>query len=86
MTKDELKAYYRHLDNIVILRDNIYTERAEGRAEGREEGREEGRAKGREEGREEERYSIALSLKELNTPIDVIIKSTGLSEEEIATL
>ena len=78
MTKDELKAYYRHLDNIVILRDNIYTERAEGRAEGREEGR--------AEGREEERYSIALSLKELNTPIDVIIKSTGLSEEEIATL
>ena len=33
MTKDELKAYYRHLDNIVILRDNIFTERAEGRAE-----------------------------------------------------
>ena len=32
MTKDELKAYYRHLDNIVILRDNIFTERAEGRA------------------------------------------------------
>ena len=25
MTKDELAAYYRHLDNIVILRDNIYT-------------------------------------------------------------
>lgn len=27
MTKDELTAYYRHLDNIVILRDNINTER-----------------------------------------------------------
>ena len=25
MTKDELNAYYRHLDNIVILRDNIFT-------------------------------------------------------------
>ena len=33
MSKDELMAYYRHLDNIVILRDNIFTERAEGRAE-----------------------------------------------------
>ena len=33
MTKEELNAYYRHLDNIVILRDNIYTERAEGRME-----------------------------------------------------
>ncbi|MDL2305969.1 Rpn family recombination-promoting nuclease/putative transposase, partial [Bacteroides sp. OttesenSCG-928-D19] len=49
MTKDELNAYYRHLDNIVILRDNIYTERAEGRMEGRAEGREEGRAEGRTE-------------------------------------
>ena len=63
MSKEELNAYYRHLDNIVILRDNIYTERAEGReegraegrAEGREEGREEGRAEGREEGRAEGR-------------------------------
>jgi hypothetical protein len=31
MKKEELEAYYRHLDNIVILRDNIYTERAEER-------------------------------------------------------
>ena len=50
MTKDELNAYYRHLDNIVILRDNIFTERAEGRAEGLAEGRAEGLAKGRAEG------------------------------------
>lgn len=35
ITKDELNAYYRHLDNIVILRDNINTELADGRAEGR---------------------------------------------------
>ena len=34
MSREELKAYYKHLDNIVILRDNIKTERAEGRAEG----------------------------------------------------
>ena len=33
MSREELKAYYKHLDNIVILRDNIMTERAEGRAE-----------------------------------------------------
>ena len=33
MSKGEKDAYYRHLDNIVILRDNILTERAEGRAE-----------------------------------------------------
>ena len=55
MSKDELNAYYRHLDNIVILKDNIFTEREEGRAEGRAEGREEGRKEGRKEGREEGR-------------------------------
>ena len=37
MSREELNAYYKHLDNIVILRDNIETERAEGRAEGRAE-------------------------------------------------
>ena len=57
MTKDELSAYYRHLDNVVILRSNIQTERMEGRMEGREqglaEGREQGLAEGRAEGMEE---------------------------------
>lgn len=38
LSKKELNAYYRHLDNVVILRDNIYTEREEGREEGRAEG------------------------------------------------
>ena len=39
MSKAELNAYYRHLDNVVILRDNIVTARGEGRLEGRLEGR-----------------------------------------------
>lgn len=60
--------------------------REEGRAEGREEGREEGRAEGREEGREEERLSIARSLKQLGTSVELISKATGLSAEEIASL
>ena len=50
LSKGELEAYYRHLENVVILRDNIYTEREEGRAEGREEGHAEGLAEGRAEG------------------------------------
>lgn len=90
MTQDELKAYYRHLDNIVILRDNINTERAEGRAEGRvvglEEGREEGRAVGLEEGREEERFSVARKMKHDNIPVGIIAKYTGMTPEEIAAL
>ena len=35
MSKAELNAYYHHLDNVVILRDNIVTARGEGRLEGR---------------------------------------------------
>ena len=39
MSKAELNAYYHHLDNVVILRDNIVTARGEGRLEGRAENR-----------------------------------------------
>lgn len=74
MTKDELKAYYRHLDNIVILRDNIYTEREEGRMEGRE------------EGRMEERRSTARKMKAKGLDSDTISDVTGLSCEDIEKL
>ena len=98
MDKSERSAYYKHLDNIVILRDNIYTEREEGRlegraegreegrAEGREEGRAEGRAEGREEGRLEERRQNAKKMKELSVPVETISQVTGLSVDEIDSL
>ena len=74
MTKDELAAYYRHLDNIVILRDNINTEREDGRAEGLL------------KGREEEKRESARNLKKLGVAIDIISKATGLSQDEIECL
>ena len=43
MSKSELAAYYRHLDNVVILRDNFITARGEGRLDGLAEGLAEGR-------------------------------------------
>lgn len=94
MTKDELSAYYRHLDNVVILRDNILTERAEGRAEGHAEGRAEGRAEGHaeglvegmEKGRAEVTMDIARGMKADGIPVEVIVKYTGLSAEEIDRL
>ena len=70
MTKDELKAYYRHLDNIVILRDNIFTERAEGRAEGFLEAN--------------RQNARAMKSKGLST--DMIAEITGLSVQEINDL
>ena len=83
MTKGEREAYYRHLDNIVILRNNIYTERAEGRAEGRMEGRAEGRMEGRAEGEHAKALEIAHRLKAMGLSVDAIIGATGLSAEEI---
>ena len=75
MTHDELKAYYRHLDNIVILRNNIITEREEGRAEGR--------AEGREEGAMNKAIKVARFLKASGSPIELIMGATGLTREEI---
>ena len=94
MSHAEREAYYRHLDNVVILQDNISTARGEGRmegrAEGREEGRAEGRAEGREEGREEGRAEgiaeTARKMKEGGLPTEQIQQFTGLSAEEISKL
>ena len=82
----ERNAYYKHLDNIVILRDNIYTEREEGRLEGRAEGREEGRAEGKEEGRLEERKTNAKKMKSLGIPVNTISQITGLPVKDIDSL
>ena len=67
MTRDELAAYYRHLDNIVILRNNIITEREEGRAEGAM----------------NKAIEVARFLKASGSPIELIIGATGLTKEEI---
>ena len=95
MTREEQAAYHRYLDDRVILADQIYTARGEGKLEGRAEGREEGRAEGREEGRAEgreegraegraeERLANARSLKANGVPLDVIVKSLSLTEEEV---
>ena len=71
MSREELKAYYKHLDNIVILRDNIMTERAEGRVEGLA------------EGRAEEKVAIARNLKALGMTAEQIAQATGLTKEEV---
>ena len=82
MTKDELSAYYRHLDNVVILRSNIQTERMEGM----EEGMEKGLKKGREEGRLEANRNTVRNTKKLGATVEFISQATGLSKEEIEAL
>lgn len=90
MTKDELRAYYRHLDNIVILKDNIFTEREEGRAEGHAEGRAEGHAEGLAEGivegEKKKNIENARKMKQLGIAVDIIKEVTGLTADEIEGL
>ena len=59
---------------------------AKGRAKGREEGLAEGEAKGEAKGRVEGLAMAAKEMKKLGLPADIIIKSTGLSEAQIAEL
>ena len=86
MSKAELEAYYKHLDNVVILRDNIITARGEGHLEGLAEGLAEGRAEGRAEGESAERVRNARKMKEKGFPVTDIAEITGLSTEEIEAL
>lgn len=90
LSKAEQEAYFRHLDNVVILRDNIFTEREEGRMEGRAEGHAEGHAEGLEEGlakgADEKNRENARNMKCLGLSTEVICQVTGLTEDEISKL
>ncbi|MBR4897400.1 MAG: Rpn family recombination-promoting nuclease/putative transposase [Prevotella sp.] len=90
MNREEQAAYRRYLDDRVILADQIFTAKGEGRLEGRAEGREEGRKEGREEGREEgqqfEKLRTARKMKDDGMPVDLIAKYTGLTIEQINNL
>lgn len=90
MSKAELAAYYHHLDNVVVLRDNFITARGEGKleglAEGRAEGRAEGLAEGLEEGGRNKQLEIALNLKRMGLQAEAIAAATGLNPEEITNL
>ena len=82
MSKDEKNAYYRHMNNINLLKSNIKTEREEGKLEGLQEGLQKGRA----EGGREKALSIARKLKTAGMDETQIAEITGLKEEEIRKL
>lgn len=99
MTREELATYYRHLDNVVILRDNITTARgegflegesqglkvgkAQGRAQGLEEGRREGLEEGLQEGYRRGKLEMARSLKQQGMSVADVAKVTGLTATEV---
>ena len=63
MSQDEKRQYDKHLDNIVVLQDNIVTARGEGELEGIAKGMAKGIAKGIAQGRAEERQIIIDKMK-----------------------
>ena len=78
MPPKERMAYDEYLSAVMIQNDVLDSAKLEGKIEGR--------AEGRAEGRDEERFSIARNMKQLGIPVDVIVKSTGLTSGEIETL
>ena len=78
LTKEEQEKY----DNsMMVMWDNYAVYK-----HAEEKGIIKGEAKGRAEGKKEKAEEIALKLLALNTPIDIIFQSTGLSIEEIKKL
>ena len=78
MPPKERMAYDEYLSAVMIQNDVLDSAKLGGKIEGR--------AEGRAEGRDEERFSIARNMKQLGIPVDVIVKSTGLTSGEIETL
>lgn len=86
MSDKERSIYEHYLDSMVRDTDVMKTKLLEARIEGEKQGRAEGRAEGRVEGRAEERLSNARSLMANGVPKELIIKSLGLSDDEMSQL
>ena len=69
-----------------VLSTAKFEGREEGLAEGLAEGREEGLIEGREEGRVEERLETARRMRSDGLSMEMVVRYTGLSEEEINKL
>ena len=101
MSEEERRVYDNYLDTLVRDTDVMKTKLLEaeikglkkGHAKGLAKGLAEGEAKGRAEGREEERrrnvqekLESARTLKANGVPLEVIVKSLHLTDDEAATL
>ena len=94
MSKAELNSYYKHVDNLVIMRDGIVNSRLEGIWEGRKEGlaegltegRAEGFAQGIKEGKIEALTENARKMKAANIEVETICKITGLNKDCVENL
>ena len=84
--KVERREYEESLKNYRDWFSVMKTARDKGHQEGLEEGREEGRKEGREEGANEKALDIARQMKRSGVSLELIVRYTGLSEEQIREL
>ena len=94
MSPEDRRAYDNYIDTQVRDTDVMKTKlleaeiqgRKQGFAEGHAEGLAKGHAEGHAEGRAEERLANARSLKDNGVPLDVIVRSLGLTPDEVELL
>lgn len=84
--KVERREYEESLKNYRDWFSVMKTAREKGHQKGLEEGREEGRKEGREEGANEKALDIARQMKRSGVSLELIVRYTGLGEEQIREL
>jgi predicted transposase/invertase (TIGR01784 family) len=82
MTPEDRASYDRHIENLMYQNEALGTARTEGWEEGMEKGMEKGMKKGIDTANREN----ARKMKADNMPIELIVKYTGLTSEEINSL
>ncbi len=90
MPESERRAYIRDLEAKAYQQSVISSSwddgHTAGKEEGLKEGHEEGLKEGMEKGERKATLEMARNLKQLGVPVETIMKSSGLTEEEISRL
>jgi len=82
MTDEEKKRYEKYLINLIRDKDVVNTAKEEGRDQGRTQGLIEGKINGKIEGKIE----VAKALMQDGIAVEIILKATGLTKEQISEI
>jgi len=82
MTDEEKKRYEKYLINLIRDKDVVNTAKEEGRDQGRTQGLIEGKINGKIEGKIE----VAKALMQNGIAVEIILKATGLTKEQISEI
>ncbi len=86
LTRAEQEKYMKEYDDYVVLKDAMNTKYQEGADKGEKRGFQKGMAQGMAQGEKNAHIATAKQMKSDGMPIELIVKYTGLSAEEIEKL